>query len=470
VSPTPSSITPAGPSRTGPNPSNSSFSPSMPSYTLGGAPDLDRPRRKLSIVQSIKQSLNPLTRISPVRDGQDQPLQPGLTPLDMRTIEEGNEHDPEHGGLGKRSSRKLKPLTSQQRRLSAPGSMRDRGGSPTRLGLGHAHSRDKNAHHPGLEAQPSQRRVHFQGSGDQHSMLLRAQSMTSPTSGSGNMFISTDDPLGFDSGSTGIGTLTGWQMLAEQVMAEQQAGAAAASGGSSRLSRDKGGGGGGSRRKHGPDRGKRQQRKSRLKSREGDDENSDGGRSEGGRSEGGRSEDGRSEDGRSERSDTGGEKSGGPSPEDAARRGGVLKAGARGGDGGGGRGADNSRIPRSSSNTKLVRFSEVAEVDDMLSGVSSKDLFRSLRWNEEESLAFQERYELKEHIGSGAYGKAYRAKRRADGADFVVKVMQVGTMSSRQKREARNEVTLLSSLDHPNIVKYYECVVEGEQMYIVMVS
>lgn len=52
--------------------------------------------------------------------------------------------------------------------------------------------------------------------------------------------------------------------------------------------------------------------------------------------------------------------------------------------------------------------------------------------------------------------------------DVVVKVMQVGTMSKRMKQEARNEVNLLSRLDHPNVVKYYECAVEGEQMYIVM--
>lgn len=91
-------------------------------------------------------------------------------------------------------------------------------------------------------------------------------------------------------------------------------------------------------------------------------------------------------------------------------------------------------IPRASSNTKLVRFSMAGDEDDpgtpgglghdrstlasengtefdSIHNISGKDLFRSFRFEEKERAPFHERFKLFDMIGSGAYGKAYRAKR-----------------------------------------------------------
>lgn len=103
-------------------------------------------------------------------------------------------------------------------------------------------------------------------------------------------------------------------------------------------------------------------------------------------------------------------------------------------------------LNRVSSNTKLVRFSDVQDIDrfndsdDDGFSVSGKDLFRSLRWNVADKAPLKERYQMHELMGSGAYGKAYRAIRVLDGGEFVIKVLQVGMMSSRMKREVRRGV------------------------------
>ncbi len=41
-------------------------------------------------------------------------------------------------------------------------------------------------------------------------------------------------------------------------------------------------------------------------------------------------------------------------------------------------------------------------------------------------------------------------------------------MSSKMKAEAINEVTILSKLEHPNIVKYYDSFIEKNFLNIIM--
>ncbi|KAK9809793.1 hypothetical protein WJX73_006988 [Symbiochloris irregularis] len=69
---------------------------------------------------------------------------------------------------------------------------------------------------------------------------------------------------------------------------------------------------------------------------------------------------------------------------------------------------------------------------------------------------FYVQYECQEALGAGAFGEAIKARRRKDGQMFVVKKMLSNTMTTKAKEEARNEVHVLATLDHPNIVKYYE--------------
>jgi hypothetical protein len=65
-----------------------------------------------------------------------------------------------------------------------------------------------------------------------------------------------------------------------------------------------------------------------------------------------------------------------------------------------------------------------------------------------------EEFEVVRELGRGAFGRALAARRRADGADVCVKVLDLGGAGRRARRLAAEEVAVLSKLRHPNVVEY----------------
>lgn len=70
-------------------------------------------------------------------------------------------------------------------------------------------------------------------------------------------------------------------------------------------------------------------------------------------------------------------------------------------------------------------------------------------------------------IGSGSYGKAVLVQDR-DGKMYVMKVIDMSRMDSKQRKDAANEVKVLSSLKHPYIISYRESFTEHRSLAIVM--
>ncbi len=63
-------------------------------------------------------------------------------------------------------------------------------------------------------------------------------------------------------------------------------------------------------------------------------------------------------------------------------------------------------------------------------------------------------YYFEKKLGSGGYGAVYLAKHKKTGVKVAVKAMQKGRI---QDYEAfKNEIAILKSLDHPNIIKLHE--------------
>ena len=63
-------------------------------------------------------------------------------------------------------------------------------------------------------------------------------------------------------------------------------------------------------------------------------------------------------------------------------------------------------------------------------------------------------YYFEKKLGSGGYGAVYLAKHKKTGDKVAVKAMQKGRI---QDYEAfKNEISILKSLDHPNIIKLHE--------------
>ncbi|XP_036406407.1 serine/threonine-protein kinase Nek2 isoform X1 [Megalops cyprinoides] len=81
-----------------------------------------------------------------------------------------------------------------------------------------------------------------------------------------------------------------------------------------------------------------------------------------------------------------------------------------------------------------------------------------------------EDYEVLYTIGSGSYGKCQKIRRKSDGKILVWKELDYGTMAESEKQMLVSEVNLLRELKHPNIVRYYDRIIDrtNTTLYIVM--
>ena len=73
----------------------------------------------------------------------------------------------------------------------------------------------------------------------------------------------------------------------------------------------------------------------------------------------------------------------------------------------------------------------------------------------------EEAYSLGCTIGAGAFGKAVLATRKDNAEQVVVKQIRIADLTDKEKEEAINEVRVLATFDHLNIIKYKECIVQA---------
>ena len=78
-------------------------------------------------------------------------------------------------------------------------------------------------------------------------------------------------------------------------------------------------------------------------------------------------------------------------------------------------------------------------------------------------------YEISELLGSGTVGDAYRARHRESGQPVVVKLLQTHAASEPdiQRRFVR-EVSIAEKLNHPNIVRHFDCGLADDQIFFAM--
>ena len=67
---------------------------------------------------------------------------------------------------------------------------------------------------------------------------------------------------------------------------------------------------------------------------------------------------------------------------------------------------------------------------------------------------------INEFIGEGAYSSVYHVKRISDGDFYALKKVRMLKLSDKEKENALNEVRILASIRHPNIVAYKEAFID----------
>ncbi|PAV77498.1 hypothetical protein WR25_02539 isoform G [Diploscapter pachys] len=77
-------------------------------------------------------------------------------------------------------------------------------------------------------------------------------------------------------------------------------------------------------------------------------------------------------------------------------------------------------------------------------------------------------YERIRTVGKGAFGSAVLYRRKDDGSLIIIKEINMYDLNSSQRQLALNEVSLLSQIDHPNIISYYDSFEEDGILMIEM--
>jgi serine/threonine protein kinase len=78
-------------------------------------------------------------------------------------------------------------------------------------------------------------------------------------------------------------------------------------------------------------------------------------------------------------------------------------------------------------------------------------------------------YELGPLLATGTVGEVYRARHRETGAVAVVKFLQAETAREPElQRRFVREVAIAEKLDHPNIVRHYDCGLHNDRIYFAM--
>merc|ERR1719191_276284 len=77
-------------------------------------------------------------------------------------------------------------------------------------------------------------------------------------------------------------------------------------------------------------------------------------------------------------------------------------------------------------------------------------------------------YEVVKELGKGSFSRVQLLRDRRSGAARVLKISE-GGMGTKQSQMLKNEIHLLSALDHPNIVRIFECSEDISRGQLLMV-
>ena len=62
--------------------------------------------------------------------------------------------------------------------------------------------------------------------------------------------------------------------------------------------------------------------------------------------------------------------------------------------------------------------------------------------------------------GEGSFSEVYQVVRKSDGAVYAMKKVKMQKLSDKERQNALNEVRILASIEHPNIIAYKEAFFE----------
>lgn len=79
-------------------------------------------------------------------------------------------------------------------------------------------------------------------------------------------------------------------------------------------------------------------------------------------------------------------------------------------------------------------------------------------------------FEVIKQLGEGTFSSVYKVLRKADGLEYAMKKVKMAALSKKEKEAALNEVRILASVEHKNVIGYKDAFFEEKegQLCIVM--
>lgn len=71
-------------------------------------------------------------------------------------------------------------------------------------------------------------------------------------------------------------------------------------------------------------------------------------------------------------------------------------------------------------------------------------------------------FEVVQKIGEGAFSTVYKVIRKSDQMMYALKKVKIAQLKNKEKENALNEIRILASIDHPNIVAYKEAFIDDQ--------
>lgn len=71
-------------------------------------------------------------------------------------------------------------------------------------------------------------------------------------------------------------------------------------------------------------------------------------------------------------------------------------------------------------------------------------------------------------VGKGTYGSVWLVKRKSTGKIYALKEVDMKDKKQVEREESVNEIRILASIHHPNIIRYRDSFIEGTTLYIII--
>ncbi|CAG9329996.1 unnamed protein product [Blepharisma stoltei] len=71
-------------------------------------------------------------------------------------------------------------------------------------------------------------------------------------------------------------------------------------------------------------------------------------------------------------------------------------------------------------------------------------------------------FEILSKLGEGAFSTVYKVRRKSDGQVYALKKVKFSSLNQKEKENAVNEIRIMASFSHPNIISYKEAFIDEE--------